>query len=123
MALKGQILVDFLAEILQQGANPGDTDWWILNVDGASRKTGAGVGLTLKASTGKRIEQAIMLVFPPSNNEMKYEAILAGIDLKIFVSSIKIIIQSDSQLGVGQINEEYEIPNQRMDKYVSLVKL
>ena len=65
-------------------------------MNGTSRQTGADVGLQLKAQTRERIEQAIWLDFPTSNNEVEYEAILAGIDLAIFVSSEKIIIQSDS---------------------------
>ena len=73
-------------------------------MDGASRQTRVGVGLTLKAPIGERIEQVIRLGFPASNNEMEYEAILAGIDLAISVSLEKIIIQSDSQLVVGQVN-------------------
>ena len=90
---------------------------------GASRQRGAGVGLQLKAPIEERIEQVILLDFPVSNNEVEYEAILAGIDLAISVSSEKIIIQSDSQLMVGQVNEEYETWDQRMAKYVCLVKL
>ena len=70
-------------------------------MDGASRKTGAGVVLQLKAPTGERIEQATRLDFPASNNEVEYEEILAGIDLAISVSLEKFIIQSDSQLVVG----------------------
>ena len=65
-------------------------------MDGASRKTRAGVGLQLKAPTRERIEQAKQLDFPASNNEAEYEAILAGINLVISVSSKKIVIQSDS---------------------------
>ena len=82
--------------------------WWILNVDGSSRHTGVGVGLQLKALTGERVEQAIRLDFPASNNETEYEGILAGIDLAQSVSSEKLLIRSDSQLVVGQINGEYE---------------
>ena len=63
-------------------------------MDGASRKTGAGVGFTFKALIEERIEQAIRSGFPTSNNEMEYEVILVGIDLAISVSSEKIIIQS-----------------------------
>ena len=92
LALKGQILADFLAEVPQQDANPDSVGWWTLNVDGASRQTGARVRLQLKAPTGKRIEQVIRLDFPASNNETKYEAILTRIDLVAFVSSEKIII-------------------------------
>ena len=69
-------------------------------MDGASKQTGVGVILQLKAPTGERIEQAIRLDFPASNKEVEYEAILAGVDHTISVSSEKIIIQRDSQLVV-----------------------
>ena len=64
-----------------------------------------------------------MFGFPASNNEAEYEAIKAGIDFATSVSSEKIIIRSDSQLVVGQVNGEYEIRDERMTKYVSLVTL
>ena len=56
---KGQVMADFLAEITQSGASQGILNWWTLNVDGASRKTEAGIGLQLKSPAGERIEQAI----------------------------------------------------------------
>ena len=92
-------------------------------MDGFSRQTGVGVSLQLKAPIVERIEQAIRLDFPASNNEAEYEALLAGIDLTISVFSEKIIIQSDSQLVVRQVNEEYETRDLHMAKYVCLVKL
>ena len=55
-------------------------------MDDASRQTGAGVGLQLRAPTGERIEQAIWLGFPSSNNETEYGAILAEVDLPKSVS-------------------------------------
>ena len=71
-------------------------------------QTGAGVSLQLKALTGERIEHAIQLGFPASNNETEYEAILVGVDLTKSVSSKKLIVHSDFQLVVGQVNGEYE---------------
>ena len=88
--------------------DPVNAGWWILNVDDASRQTGTRVGLQLKAPTGERIEHAIRLDFPASNNETEYKAILAGINLATSVSLEKIIVRSDSQLVVGQVNGEYE---------------
>ena len=38
------------------------------------------------------------------------------------MSDDKLLIQSDSQLVVGQVNAEYESRDPRMRKYVSLVK-
>ena len=69
------------------------------------------------------IEQATRLDFLMSNNETEYEASLIGIDLTTSISSEKIIIRSDSQLVVGQVNGEYETRDQHMIKYVCLVKL
>ena len=96
-------------------------NWWTLNIDGASWQTGAGVGLQLKSPAGEKIEQAIRLGFNTSNNESEYEAILAGIELETIVSADKLLIQSDSLLVVGQVNEEYESQDPRLAKYVSLV--
>ena len=92
-------------------------------MDGASRQMGAGLGLQLKAPIGEVIEQAIQLNFPASNNKAEYEAIIDRLDLAISMFSEKIIIRSDSQLVVWQVNGEYEIRDQRMAKYVSLINL
>ena len=77
-------------------------------MDEASRKTGARVNLQLKALYGEKVEQAIRLDFPTSNNETEYEAILARIDLTQSISSEKLLILNNSKLVVGQVNREYE---------------
>ena len=122
LAKKGQVLADFLAELPRPIQNPDALGWWILNVDGASRQTGAGVGVRLKAPTGEEIEQAIRLGFSASNNESEYEATLAGLSLAAAVSADRLLIQSDSQLVVGQTNEDFESRDPRMTKYTALVK-
>ena len=101
LAMKGQVLADFLAEVPQQETKSDNSGWWILNVDGTSRQTGAGLRLQLEAPTKEMIEQAISLDFPASNNEAEYETIIAGLDLAISVSSEKIIIRRKSQFVVG----------------------
>ena len=68
------------------------------------------------------IEHATRLDFLVSNNETEYEASLIEIDLTTSISSEKIIIRSDSQLVVGQVNGD-ETRDQHMIKYVCLVKL
>ena len=122
LSKKGQVLDDFIAEIPQSKAHPKNSYWWTLNVDGASRQTGAGISLQLKSPTGERIEQAIRLGFNASNNESKYEALLPRIELAAAVSADKLLVQSDSQLVVGQVNEEFESRDPRMEKYVFQVK-
>ena len=77
-------------------------------MDDASHHREAGVGLQLKAPTGEVVEKAIRLNFPIYNNETKYEAILAGINLAQSLPSENLLIHSDSQLVVGQVNREYK---------------
>ena len=122
LSKKGQVLVDFIAELPQSETRPDNLDWWTLNIDGASRQTGASIGLQLKSPSGEKIEQATRLGFSASNNESEYEAILAGLELVAALSVGKLLIQSDSQLVVGQVNEEFESRDPRMVKYVSWVK-
>ena len=60
--------------------------------------------------------------FSAFNNESEYEAILAEIELATTVLADRLLIQSDSQLVVGQLNAKYKLRDPRMAKYVSLVK-
>ena len=122
LAKKGQVLAEFLAEFPQPETCSASSNLWILSVDGASQQTGADIGLQLKSPSGDKIEQAIQLSFNASNNESEYEAILAGIELAAAISADKLIIRSDSQLVVGQVNVEYESRDPQMAKYVTLVK-
>ena len=78
--------------------------------------------MQLKFPAGEVSEQAIHLGFNASNNELEYEAILAEIKLAATVSVDRLLIRSDSQLVMGQVNEEYESRDPRMAKYISLVK-
>ena len=122
LSKKGQVLVDFIAKLLQSETCPDNLDWWTLNIDGASRQTGASVGLQLKSPSEDKIEQAIRLGFSASNNESEYEAILAGLELETALSTSKLLVKSDSQLVVEQVNKEFKSRDPRMAKYVSRVK-
>ena len=101
------MLVDFIAELPQLETCPDNLDWWTLNIDGASRKSEAGISLQLRTPSGDKIEQAIRLGFNTSNNESEYEAILVGLELAAALSAHRLLIWSDSQLVVGQVNEEF----------------
>ena len=122
LSKKGQVLVDFLEEIPQPDASLNKTGRWTLCVDGASRQTGAGIGLQLTSPTGERVEQAVRLGFSATNNESEYEGIIAGLELALTLGGDSLSIQCDSQLAIGQVNAEFESRDPRMTKYVSLVK-
>ena len=102
------MLEDFIAELPQSEARPDSSDWWILNIDRVSRQTGVGIGLQLRSLSGDKIEQEIWLGFSASNNESEYEAILVELELVATLSVGKLLVRSDSQLVVGQVNGEFE---------------
>ena len=122
LSKKGQVLADFIGEIPQLDTCPNETSWWTLSVDGASRQTGADIGLQLTSPTGERIEHAVRLGFSATNNESEYEAMIARLELALAMGVDDLSVQSDSQLVVGQVNAEFESRDPRMEKYASLIK-
>ena len=64
----------------------------------------------------------IRLDFPTTNNEAKYEALVAGLDLAKAADAENMIVHCDSQGITSQINGEYECRIERMKKYLEEVK-
>lgn len=55
LALKGQVIANFIDELPEKPSHSNESPsegWWILHVDGASRASGSGVGMTLQSPTG-----------------------------------------------------------------------
>ena len=71
---------------------------------------------------GDKIECMIRLNFPTTNNEAKYEALVAGLDLAKAAGAENMIIHCDSQVITSQINGNFECRNERMKKYLKEVK-
>ena len=55
LSMKGQVMADFVLEYARrpnQYQESNEKEWWTLQVDGASRSSGSGVGLLLQSPTG-----------------------------------------------------------------------
>ena len=50
-------------------------------IDGSSNELGSGAGIVLTDPDGLKLEQSIRFGFQASNNEVEYEALLAGLKL------------------------------------------
>ena len=126
-AIKGQILADFVmeftsaepAENAQTETNPSI---WKLSVDGASNAQGSGAGLILTSLEGIDIEYALRFGFHASNNEAKYEAVIAGLNLAYALEVDQLEVCSDSQLVVRQIEDTYEAKSGRMILYLQKIR-
>jgi hypothetical protein len=80
-AIKGQALVDFLAEFtnMQEPEVWPKDQTWVIYVDGSSTKKNGGDGILLVTPDGKELTSFLRLEFQTTNNEG--EAVLAGLGL------------------------------------------
>ena len=78
--------------------------------------------MAIQTPEGGKIESIIRLDFPTTNNEVKYEALVAGLDLTKATGAENMIVHCDSQVITSQINDDYECRNERMKKYLEEVK-
>ena len=107
MEIKGQALTNFIVEFTYSNAvevtgmtnnvkaakavrarekensvpTEGGAEQWTLYVDRASNDIGSGSGMTLISPEGHKIHCARRFGFMTSNNEAKYEALIAGLRL------------------------------------------
>ncbi|XP_075475762.1 uncharacterized protein LOC142511450 [Primulina tabacum] len=118
VAIKAQALSYFLSEMVQ----PEEEEVWRVFVDGASSLAGCGVGVVIISLPGERMKLALRIDSRVTNNEAEYETVLAGIRAAREVGASRIIMYSDSQLTTQQIKGVYEANDDRMLKYLQLIK-
>lgn len=62
----------------------------------------------------------VQLQFHVTNNEAEYEAILTGLRVAKALEAKIMLLKSNSKLVIGQINEEFEAKEKRMQKHLKL---
>ncbi|XP_076905911.1 uncharacterized protein LOC143561821 [Bidens hawaiensis] len=128
--IKGQVLADFVTEAPQHKeqeclieqqpqAPPEQRQVWSLFTDGASSSEGSGAGLRLVNPEGHEFTYAIKLDFKSTNNEVEYEAFLAGLRIAKKIGVKHLEARVDSMLIAGQINGTCEAINDVMASYLS----
>ncbi|XP_073121764.1 uncharacterized protein [Henckelia pumila] len=117
-AIKAQILADFLVEIAVT-QEESSTPTWVVYVDGSSTSTGSGAGIVVESPQGDKFQYDIKFLFPTINNEAEYEAFIMGIKLALSVGAKRLMIHSDSQFIVSQVNGNYEAKEDKMLGYLT----
>ncbi|XP_030941700.1 uncharacterized protein LOC115966646 [Quercus lobata] len=95
-AIKAQALADFIAEFTlpDEDRITDEADKLIIQTDGSSAQKKGGVGAIITTPDGEVLKYGVQLKFPATNNEAKYEG----------------------------IKGEYEAKEERMQKYLKLVR-
>ena len=97
-------------------------DSWELYVDGSSTNERFRAGLILCGPGGFTIQHAITFLFPATNNQTEYEALLVGLRLADTLNLKKLWIHSDSQIVVKQTKGEYIATDPQLEKYQAMVQ-
>ena len=71
---------------------------------------------------GEVLKYGVQLKFLVTNNEAEYEGILTRLRLGKALGAKNLLVQNDLKLVIGQIKEEYEAKEERMQKYLRLTK-
>ena len=122
-AIKGQIVVDFIVEFINmEDQEAEEYPQWSIHTDESSNRQAGRAGIVLHSLERDKIECMVRLDFPTTNNEEKYEALVAGLDLAKVVGATSVVIHCDSQVITNQVNGDYECKGERMKKYLEQVK-
>jgi len=116
--IKAQCLLDFINDLQQ----PPIKDQLTLHVDGSSNPRGVGAGIVLEGPNDILIEKSLHFAFKTSNNQAKYEVILAGLSLAREVGVKRLTCKTDSKLIVGHLNDEFQIKDPILLQYYHLVR-
>ena len=122
-AIKGQVVVDFIVEFTN-GEDKGADEylWWSIHTDGSSNKQAGGVGDVLLSPERDQIECIIRLDFPLTNNEVEYEALVAGLDLAKAAGAARVVLYCDSQVVTNLVNGVYKCRGERIKAYLDQVR-
>jgi ribonuclease HI len=85
----------------------------ILYTDGASRGNPgpAAIGAVIKDGQGRVLGKISRRIGRTTNNQAEYQAVIAALEEAIRLGVADVVIKSDSELVVKQINGRYRVKN------------
>lgn len=89
---------------------------WLLMVDGAARGNPgeAGCGAVIADENGVVVKELSRYLGRTTNNVAEYEGLLMGLEALLKLGQKHIVVQSDSQLPVRQLNGEYRVRDEKL---------
>ena len=97
--IKGQVVADFIAEYTQlEGKEAEVLGQWSIHTDGSSNRHAGGASVVIQTPEGDKIECMIRLDFPMTNNEVEYEALVAGLNLAKAAGAQNMVVHCNSQV-------------------------
>jgi len=123
-SIKGQVYADFVVELSSADAHQEEANFrWVLSVDASSNQQDSGAGMILEEPIELLIEQALRFIFKARNNQVEYEALIAGILLAKEMGARSLLAKSDSLLVTSQVTGEYQTKDSQMAAYLENVQV
>jgi ribonuclease HI len=113
-AVKGQALVDLIAERINTNIATLSVRAWAMYFDGSACEAGCGIGILLVSPRGVTYSFSIRLPAPWTNNLVEYEAVRRGIELLFEAGAEAVEVFGDSKLVISQLMEEYKCESESL---------
>ena len=85
-----------------------------MHTDASSNRQVGGADVVLLSPEGDVVECMVRLDFPTINNEVEYEALVAGLGLAKAAGATSVVIYCNSQVITNQVNGDYEYKGEMM---------
>ena len=76
----------------------------------------------LHSPKGDKIECIVRLDYPTTNDEAKYEVLVAGLDLAKVTRATSVIVYCDSQVVTSQVNYDFKCKGEKLKKCLEQVR-
>ena len=99
-----------------------------LYTDGGSRGNPgpSGIGVIILDSRHKKVKEIFSYIGEATNNVAEYRAMIAGLEAALELKATELIIHTDSELMMRQLNGEYRVKDANMkilfDRSLALLK-
>ena len=92
----------------------------MMYTDGSTTSGMGGVGVIIFSPKKDVLKYEVQLQFLVMNNEAEYEAELTGLRVAKALGVRNLKLNFDSKLVIGQMNNEYEAKEDKMNRYLAL---
>ena len=96
------MVVDFITEFTNvKGQGGEEHPRWSIHTNGSSNRQAGRVGIVIHSPKGDEIKCMVRLDFLTTNNEVEYEALVAGLDLTKATRATSMVVYYNSQVVIG----------------------
>jgi ribonuclease HI len=74
--------------------------------DGSLKLGCAGAGVLFISLEGKQLKYVLQILWPATNNEAEYEALIHGLRVVVSLSIRRLLVYGDSAVVINQVNKD-----------------